>query len=345
MLPTFSIHRAWIIQFTFFVAIALLAGACSTSDRSPTQYVEDPAGVSELADGADMDIALGSDHHPRGFYPLTKGNRWTYRGAMMMRIEGDSITAVGQYAERRELTGLEDLCGREYMVETQKRWSTIVPFPPLDLVTNKVWYRQDKAGLYEADCGTSTTQGSGDHSPALVNLADRFDPVGWEAKQSRFSASLAASGRDGYQAALRHLVDKIRAAEAAVRTTGMHRRPRHMGGPPGGVLSDEITRLKYPLHPRQHWVIRESPRFESYVEQFRVFNLPAGRMGGYAIRVDSEFFDKNDRVEIWYGRNGFLGMRTHLEAVATDEFGDPIGTLISDERMWLEHLELVRKSP
>jgi hypothetical protein len=344
MLATSSTDRIWTIQFILYISIAMfVSGACSTSDRSPTQYVEDLGSYSELAGGAEMEGAPGSGSR---FFPLSIGNRWTYRGAFTLRLEGDSISEVYQYAEQRELIGYEELFGREYMVETQKQWSSILPFPPDNATTYWIRNRQDKAGLYEADYFISIPPDSGAGSLAPASSTERLDVLNRETRQRRFGDRLKAAGHDGYQTALTRLGDKIRTAEAAIRATGMSRRPRRIGGPPGGVLADEITRLKYPLHPGQHWVIRDSPFFfKSHVEAYRIFSLPAGRMGGHTIRIDIDGFDKHDRVELWYGRNGFLGMRMHVKSVATDELGNPIGVLISDEFKWLVEMDVTHASP
>ncbi len=114
-----------------------------------------------------------------------------------------------------------------------------------------------------------------------------------------------------------------------------------LGSPPGGPLSEEITRLRYPLRPGASWTVREDPFFGSTVEAMEVVKLPPGRFPAARIRMKSEFYGPNDRVRLWFGRSGELGHQYHLEASATDYMGNVIGTILFDETEMLTDIDLV----
>ena len=114
------------------IVAALAVGACGTSDNKLTQPILDPAA------SARSDEAFGRNHpsnhqsRRRGFFPLDIGNCWTYSGSYVTHIEGDPFSSVWLFGEQRELTDTEILFGRTYVVEEQKRWNRLSPFPPSD---------------------------------------------------------------------------------------------------------------------------------------------------------------------------------------------------------------------
>ena len=52
--------------------------------------------------------------------------------------------------------------------------------------------------------------------------------------------------------------------------------------------------------------------------------------------------EPNDKVLIWYGRSGRLRYAIHVRSVATDENGNPIGEVVSDESEVLQSLTVAR---
>jgi len=328
-LPSFSskMRRAVVPGLALSALLLLLAG-CSTAERAPTApgTAEPTAftGVEDL-DGS----GLQSYPWRRGFYPLAIGNRWSYTGESRFRVDDDPwMERV--YGEERELTGFEDLNGRTYMVETQNR------IEDQDTVsTYWIRYRQDRAGLYEADVSVIQPPGSlaSGAPPARINPGERE----WQ----RLAASILPEHHNSYRRAWEQITTRMRAIRALVESPALAAAAR----PPGGVRPDELTRLEYPLYPGQSWIIRPDPLFTSEVVRREVLRLPAGRFSAWRIRVVSELFGKEDRVYMWYGRSGVLKLTADLVGVATDELGNPVGTINSQDRMLLEDLKLVDRMP
>ena len=160
----------------------------------------------------------------------------------------------------------------------------------------------------------------------------------WQA----ISRTLEAEHRDAYRRSLDDLCLRLRVIDSAIgRITGP---APVLQGPPGGVLPDEITLLKYPLHPSQEWTIRDDPFYVfGAVEAHEVLDLPPGRMNGYKIRIDNGLFGPSDWGYVWYGRDGYLGLTAHLETEILDPNGNPMGALVFDEHTLLESLDLVGK--
>src|SRR5207249_8946164 len=59
------------------------------------------------------------------------------------------------------------------------------------------------------------------------------------------------------------------------------------------------------------------------------------------ISIHSDLFSEpNDRVVVWYGRAGFLGLDAHIESEGTDNKGNVV-TVVIDERQHLTDVSLV----
>ena len=158
-----------------------------------------------------------------------------------------------------------------------------------------------------------------------------------ESRAGRLSAG-DESGRLPEDAELRDAVAELEQRLALVRyTLGLHAPSLHRPRPADG----EIVRLAYPLHTGQRWIIRADPRFTAVVEGVDALRLPAGRFVAYRIRIDSVLFGPSDRVRVWYGREGFLQLDAHLVGEGTDENGDPIGTVVSEDHEALDDIALV----
>lgn len=318
-------------------AVAIL-GALAVWSCSD-QMITEPASVSS-EQGETQIHTEASERGGPGFFPLTSNNCFYYSGQTSVYVSGDSFVQVAPYIECRALIGSEELFGRDYTVEVRERVSF---WPPPNGPGELSWirYRQDKAGLYEADVDIS-------QPPALTSAAQRASVArsAWSAfgkRTDEFLASARKGDPEAYRRAVTRLERKIALVYAAVGSAPG--RSPHRIGPPGGVLADELTRLKYPLHPGQSWTIRGEPAlFTSTVEAFEVVDLPAGRFAGWRIRTDIELLGPSDTVLTWYGRDGFLRLRVHLETEETD-YEHPYGTgrtLIFEERMVLEGFELAK---
>ncbi len=288
-------------------AISLFA-ACNLTDTETSLEIEPDALLSKGA---------GPENPGKGeFYPLAIGNTWTYTGEFSMRIGSGSAYDTSK-DETRTIIGTEVLFGREYMLEEQVLLSGGL-FGGVDTFTYWCRYRQDRAGLYEADVAMSDPPGEGsdmglDRWNVLWKRAvDELEPVDTEAAE---------------RAKIAHF-NKIKAVNELIgRRTGS----ALLTGPPGGILPDEIQRLRYPMHTRQEWIIRADPLFYSIVEGMDVIDLPAGKMNGWRIFIHNEFLGDNDIVHLWYSRQGFLCMEIHLE---TEDytFG---AIIITDETLYL----------
>ena len=324
-LPSFSskMRHAVIPGLSLSALLFLLAG-CSTAEQAPTApgTAESTAytGVKNL-DGS------GLQTYARwgGYYPLAIGNRSSYTGISRYRVNDDPWMET-VYGEERELTGFEDLNGRTYMVETQNRIEN-----QDTISTYWIRYRQDRAGLYEADVSVTQPPGSlaSGAAPARINPGERE----WH----RLAASIPPEHHDSYRRAWEQITTRMRALRALVESPELAAAAR----PPGSVQPDELTRLMYPLYPGQTWIIRADPLFTSEVQIHEVLRLPVGRFGAWRIRILSELFGKQDRVYMWYGRSGFLKLTADLVGVATDELGNPVGTINSQDRLLLEDLKFV----
>lgn len=340
--------------FGVFSAAAILS--CG-SDIKPTE--PDTSAAADLTRFEGEGLSLGVGEHPghRGFFPLAIGNTWTYKTQSTWSVQPDSCgtpcVGIGRIElghERRELVGTETLFGREYVVEEQTRWSDWgIPFDTIHIDTihamtsplaYRVRYRQDGAGLYEADVSYGQPPGTvggpaADYGEPAPEAMERVSET-LQRKGMRLTAVEAAA----YDAANARLQEKLEVVAAALAWHG--HRPGPFGGRRGGALDHEITRLKYPLHPGQRWVIRDSPLFTSRVIRHDVLRLPAGTLDGYQIRIESELFGPGDAVYIWYGRAGFLKLSASLYGEALDEWGNHIGTVVSREYSALESFKLVR---
>jgi hypothetical protein len=330
--------------------------SCGTNPK-PTEpdasATADPTGIE------DEGLSLGAGQHPghRGFYPLAIGNTWEYEVQEMTVVRPDScgspcvmIGTIGQWRERRELVGTEVLFGREYVVEEQIRWSDWgIPFDTLSIdttafptaspMTYRVRYRQDRAGLYEADVPVGQPLGTNGGLAVAYGAPAPGANERLSVALQRRGMLLTATEAAAYDAADARLQEKWDLVASAL---AWHRhRPGPPGGHRGGVLDHEITRLRYPLHPGQRWTIREDPLFTSCVIRHELLRLPAGRLGGYRIRIESELFGPEDRVYIWYGRAGFLKLSATLYGEATDPYGNHLGTVVSTEFTTLESFTLV----
>jgi len=320
--------------------------SCEGLEESPASV----AGSDEWNGSGSYAAAEGMGKEGRGggaFFPLQPGNRWGYCGEWVLVIDEESRTdRTGEamvVAQEREIMGLEEVFGRNYVVEEERTC-----FGNSDSA-RVYWkrYRQDRAGLYEADVPLTIPpciQGS----PFGGLLRSGMETDGWSILWEKTALSIEDEDVKPYQAAWNRLSVKRKAVKRAISAFRDERAVQRVpdgqvqAGPPGGVMEDELTRLKYPLRPGQKWTIRNDPLFTSTVESHQTLDLEPGRISGFRIRLGSELYGSNDSVLFWYGRSGFLGHTIHLEEEATDINGNVIGTILSDETLFLESLSLNR---
>ena len=273
---------------------------------------------STLSENTGATLAASGWGHD--FYPLEIGNRWHYARTFDVRWQDASGAPQSFHiasAIERELVCQTPLAGRSYTAERS------VEIEPTQTYTSWVYYRQDRRGLYEADEPTPPPC----EAATIVNVA---------ARAGRLSA-IGESGRRPDDPAVRAAEAVLEQRLSLIRySLGLAapslRRPRPAPG--------EITRLAYPLHPGQSWIIRDSPRFSARVEGVDVLRLPAGKFVADRIRIDSEFFGPNDRVLVWYGRQGFLRLEAHLESEGRDENGNPTGLVFAEDREVLDGIDI-----
>jgi hypothetical protein len=297
--------------------------------------------------------SLSVEYHPgsRGFYPLEVGNRWTYHRQIITYVRNDScppgecpvFASVTELSEERELVGTESLYGRDYVAEELRSWDRITPGVP-DTTTTHIFYRQDRAGLYEADAPIKIPEAllsRSTRAPQASAVAD--EPLSMQMRNR--GVPLTAVQAAAYDEAMSRLQAKLEVVAAALTSHGLRWFPgRH--GRRGGPLENELVRLKYPLHPGQHWIVREGLPLTSRVIRREQLDLPAGTFRGYRIRLVWDTFDSRDRVLLWYGRQGLLKVSIHVETPYTDyehPYGNG-GTVVFQDHMVLESLDLVEPS-
>jgi hypothetical protein len=337
-------HRPAFLLLSIAAAV-LAAAACGCSD-SPIS----PLGASDSPDGTEVWLATGSTAMTaqvdgpaaasRGaFFPLVLGNRWMYDRTIETQLEIDGTLEPPETFEAavtRELTQTEELFGRPYVVEE----GTVTEGD--DTTLEWIRYRQDRAGLYEADvsiiqppAGTSSRPASrlSIRKGELADLASARRALERRLEGSPHRAALLQAW-----ARLTRKVELVRAVRAHCTLPAVVAKDR-----PGGVMESELTRLAYPLRPGQEWMVLPDGSFASVVEAHETLDLPAGRMPGWRIRMEGSAFGPNDVVHLWYGRSGFLALRADLESDATDENGEVIGILHYHESQVLQDFDLKRE--
>lgn len=314
---------------------ALFLGSCDVAEDSFTSPA-DRSAVEAFVTGGQGEGAVFKG--PRGFFPLEIGNHWTYDGLTVMRNlrYGDSLLSTVDslfITEERTITETEELFGREYVVENQESYMG-------GCINQEYWirYRQDKAGLYEADYSITDPPGSETiQSPPVLS---KSGGAGWNEIWEKVSSSAPRGELQSYTRAWTLLQEKRLAVKSVIRSANIERPVET--SPPGGIAEDELLRLKYPLRPGQEWEIREEPYFAAEVEAHEVLDLGPGMIEGYRIRLESGLYDDNDFVYMWYGRTGFLRQHIHLETEVVNFEGEVTGVLIADEHLSLDSVELER---
>ncbi len=322
-------NRGWLLT----TASILLFVACNISDTGVADGEIQNTLMSQqealITDGLNQ-----NDQYQAEYFPLAIGNSWTYAGELSISMEGSEPYSISTN-ETRTIVGTEELFDREYILEKQE----IVKSGRDEIITYWLRYRQDRAGLYAADVSVNDPPGEDRYN--IRRLDHNSDPCcdRWTVLWKQLADNLKSVDDDVIERARIIHFKKISAIDELL---GRNTKSALLAsGPPGGILPDEIQRLRYPLHPKQEWIIRDTPLFYSVVESREVLDLPAGRMSGFKIRIYNEFLEENDIVYIWYSRCGFLSLYVHFETEMRDSEGNIIGTMISDENLFLESYTLV----
>ena len=269
-------------------------------------------------------LAGSSSVAGREIYPLGSDNRWRYARHSRLVITPysgppETVFDVTWPVEMVQ-TCVESYAGREYRAEF---WLDSLPQGP-----RRSWLllRQDARGLYEADVALSTPPAceggvSAVQSRSAGPLAQA--EAAWNAYAARLTDPVMRAGMNAAWEQHRAKLVAILAARHSPPATDA--RGSDPTPPPG-----ELLRLAYPLHVGQRWAIRVDPPFLSWVEGVESLALPAGRFVAYRIPISTDLAGPRDRVVQWYGRDGYLKFGSHIESVATDAQGHPIGLLVSD---------------
>lgn len=329
------------------LAVTLLCvlafASCSDDPTSPARGASDDSTAFDKAAAEYLGNSLRGEFEQREFghrgsnshafpgrYPLQLGNRWHYR-----RIVAFETTLTGQEptppeifraSVQQELIGIEALFGRDYVVQER-----VIDEGEMGITTQWVRFRQDRSGLYEADVPLN-------QPPILlgaVSIADphaiEYLPAAWHIPGDGHHTSPTLAAVRQQLVRRMELVRQVRAGLASLDPS--------LGK---DALENELTRLLYPLHTGQTWVLREDPHVRFTVEGLQVMRLRCGVFPAWRLRLDAEFFGPNDRAVFWVGRVGFVGMAARFEGDVVDLEGNVIGTMRGQEREVLTRFELQR---
>ncbi len=316
----------------FLLATLVLATMVSMTacDRGATTAPDGPEIRTTVpAEWPPEEASAAAGHKTAGgeFYPLALGNRWHYAltdrmWAVVGGVPQPADVYTGTVSE--ELTEIETLLDRDYMVAERH-----IQIPgSLPDVYEWIRYRQDKAGLYEADASVGSPPGSPEWASLFAPLPTAPPPP---------AALVASAGEKQAAEIWPELWARSRAARAAARGANIL-----AASPPGGALSQELVRLVYPLHPGASWVIREDPLFTTTVEKREVLELAGQRLSVWRTRTEFPLMGPNDVVHVWYGRMGRAGFAYHLESVYTDPGGNQTGVFVFESEEMLDGFELAR---
>ncbi len=322
------VHRTSISLYpTFLLFLAIVTVAlpgCGGEEAALTA----PTGLDAVVSSS-PDLAAAAPGETRGAhneYPLEAGNWWDYEGSLTFMVEGE-MPETDLFTREHRIWGVEELFGREYVVEKRTIDIGTAQGPSLSWIRN----RQDKTGLYEADYPITVP-------PAGWNPegAEATASVSWRAAIDRICLpghpGVDERNMKAFIEARERLLAKMEAVERLRATTQLSVRA---GRKDGGVLEDEITRLAYPLRPGQEWVIRDDPFFGAMVTEREKVEAPAGTFSCFRIKISSAMFGNDDTVYQWFGKEGLIGMFAHLESEMVDPSGISLGHLISEEEYFL----------
>ena len=288
-------------------------------------------------------LALGAGPN-RTYFPLDQGNRWHVVGEARMEtrdLAGATLSETTVHDDYlRAIDGTEDRFGHTYTIQRELLTETIEGTS--DESTTWIRYRQDGDGLYEADVANTTPPGG--ETPALLASGGATSHA---ALTDRLVRSVPEASRAAYRAAWERLHARVELIRQAARGWSATRGPSTARASTSTRVevadANELTRLRYPLHPGQTWQIRPDPLFTSEVEAAEALAVPAGHFPTSRIRIESILFGPHDQVHLWMSRSGQIALAYHLEADVTDQNGNVSGTTTLDYREELQDLDLAAR--
>ena len=329
------------------VVLIGLATGCGSIDRVPTGPALNEQGSSSRAAGLIADsrfLAMSQASRPGengDFYPLGLGSAWHYSRVFSVRVATTGVPDEYPYTVHsivdRALIGTETLFGRSYVVEEERTTQDTRPNEIFRLWTR---YREDRSGLYYADvcaCDPPNLARATGDAPTIEAL-----PSASETLPSSIDLGLRVrpEDRDAFERAIASHRTRLDLARRALALASG--RLSDTAERPGGVGDNEVELLHYPIVPGASWTLRADFGLAWTVEGPELLTIPAGKFPAYRIRVTFDGMGPNDKVLIWYGRSGRLRYALHVRSVATDENGNPIGEVVSDESEVLQSLTVAR---
>jgi hypothetical protein len=263
-------------------------------------------------------------HRSRMSYPLQLGNRWKYTAHVIIEAHTDAGTEPPKEIIRTtkaEIVGAESLSGRCYAIEER---SITEDISPGDVFSQRVFFRQDDSGLYEADVPI----GDRPPGPARPSTIDPFNDYLEDRDQG---TAWVRTHRE-----LQDRADVVRNLRNGGPVSGRGRI---------GPMEDELTRLDYPLRHGHQWVVIDDAfLMTATVEGREVLDLPIGRTPGWRVRLESDIFGPEDEVYLFYGRLGYLGWRLMVASEVVGDDGASMGTLWFTDEEYLQDVEIDRKA-
>jgi hypothetical protein len=319
------------LALAFTCTVAMLPG-CATEENitaPPAENVLNDAAHEWVIASEPVPEDEFSAHQPRMRYPLQLGNRWKYTAHVNIQIvdgEGEGGESPREIIRttKTEIIGAESLFERCYAIQEH---TITEDNNPGDVIMQRVFFRQNRSGLYEADVPV------GGRPPELARPATIEN-------QNPFDQQLAARDQGAaWVRAHRELQDRadlVRDLSHGDPVSGRNR---------GGPTENELTRLDYPLRRGHHWVvIDEAFLMTATVEGREVLDLPIGRTPARRIRLESEIFGPKDEVHMFYGRLGYLGWRLMVVSDVMGDDGELMGTLRFTDEEYLQDVEIDRQA-
>jgi hypothetical protein len=280
------------------LGVALLALGCSVNAIAPINTPSGPVTVTLNSRGIPIDAQPVAKEV--GLVDLSPGRvtRVDYVVRTRMTPAGQPPSDWSETRFARVLT----IMGEETPVaggETYRVEESIDPEHPENVLRHDLW-RQDKAGLFNFQA---------DLAPSAMRLTAGRLVLDDPARAAQVARALAV----------------VEAKRAAIQG----RVPRALAR--RGPLPEEITFLRYPLHPNASWDGR--PGFNVwYFEGWEDLATPAGPFRAARVRIDVPGqLGPNDVVQAWWAAPGETQRHYHIFADLEDETGQVTGTFEADE--------------
>ncbi|RKZ14602.1 hypothetical protein DRQ53_11150 [bacterium] len=302
-----------------------IAGCANENDLTAPQ----PAGQDQVAPGGLIAVdAPTADAHRfrsrRAKYPLQLGNTWKYVAHVTIEVLGEDDPGLPEEIIRTtksEITGAANMFGQCYTVEER---SITEDISPGEIFKQRVFYRQDHSGLYEATLPVIGPDG-------MAARAAGPDRIEQQLATLEHGQAWVRTHR-----ALQERIVQMRALRGGAVA--------RFGGNQGGPIGDELTRLDYPLHWGKSWVVVDDAfRMTATVEHLKLLRLPIGRRPAWAVRLESDLFGPEDDVVTYYGREGYLGWQVTVFSDVVNDTGEVIGSLRFVDVEMLQDVEIDRR--